>query len=100
MFFIASIEQISTNHLGWLNTGDVRVVGYKETFDQAKTALNENRCDIHEGIYKYAVIEEILSGLYPDVINRWFFKWDNKKRGFFEIEEPKEVSEYSNFTIG
>ena len=100
VFFIAGIEKKSIDSLGWLDTGDIRVFGYKETFEQAKKALNENWCDMHEHLYKYAVVEEIPSGIHPDVINRWFFEWNENKEGFFEIEEPKEFLEYCNFTIG
>lgn len=36
MFFITCFEKIETDKLGWLNMGDQRVFGYKETFEQAE----------------------------------------------------------------
>lgn len=100
MFFITCFEKIETDKLGWLDMGAQRVFGYKETFEQTEKALNENWCDMFECLYLYAVVEEIGPGIHPDVRNRWFFKWDNEKNGFFRMDEPEEFKHYTNISIG
>lgn len=100
MYFITCFERISVDKLGWLDMGDQRTFGYKEKFETAKCALNENWCDMRECIYDYAVVEEIQSGIHPDVNFRQFFKWDENKGGFFEITEPEEFKNYSNIAFG
>lgn len=55
---------------------------------------------MHECIYMYGVIENIPSGIHPIVKERYFFKYNQEKQGFFEIEEPKEFKHYCNVAIG
>lgn len=53
-----------------------------------------------EYLYNYAVVEEIDYGIHPPVLSRQFFKYDNKRNGFFEIDEPKEFKHCANITLG
>ena len=39
LFFITCFQKIDTDKLGWLDMGDSRVFGFKETFEQADSAL-------------------------------------------------------------
>lgn len=100
MFFITCFSKATTDDLGWLDMGASRVFGYKETFEEAEEALNKNVCDMWEYLYDYAVVEEIGPGIHPDVANRWFFKYDREKDGFFRIEEPEAFSHYCNIALG
>lgn len=101
LFFIACFERVGTDEkTQCLDLGDCRTFGFKETFEQAERALNENTCDMHEFMYKYAIIEEMKPAIHPDVENRWFFAWDNARKGFFRIEEPKEFEHCCNITLG
>ncbi len=100
MFFITCFSKLEKDKLGWLDMGSSRTFGFKSDFESAKTALNENICDMHEYLYLYAVVEEINEGIHPYVENRWFFKWDKEKDGFFEISEPEEFKHYCNIALG
>ena len=100
MFFITCFQKCETNDKGFLDTGEERVFGFKETFEQAEKALNENYCDMFEFLYKYAVVEEMKPAIHPDVENRWFFQWNEDKQGFFRIDEPKEFEHWCNIALG
>ncbi len=100
MYFITCFEKISIDKLGWLDIGSQRTFGYKETFEMAKLALNENWCDMREYVYNFAIVEKIPSGIHPDVEEMWFFKWDENKKGFFEIPEPEEYNHFCNIAFG
>ena len=98
MYFITCFEKIDSDEYG-LNIGDRRVIGYYHTFGSVNSALKKNICDIHETIYNYAVVEEILEGIYPEVTDRWFYKYDKEKDGFYPIEEPKEFEHSTNIAL-
>lgn len=100
LFFITCFEKIETDKLGWLDMGDSRVFGFKETYEQAERALNENSCDMFECLYRYAVVEQMSPAIHPYVEGRWFFKWDENKHGFFQMDEPKEFANYCNIALG
>ena len=53
-----------------------------------------------EYLYDYAVVEEMEPGIHPDVKNRWFFKFDREKNGFFRMDEPEEFAHYCNIALG
>lgn len=99
-YFITCFQKITTSELGWLDAGDQRVFGYYDNFQSAEDALNENRCDMHEYLYKFALVEEIGQGIHPEVTARWFFTYDKDMRGFFETKEPKEIERIVNFALG
>lgn len=100
MFFITCFSKIDKDNLGWLDMGTSRVFGFKETFEDAEYALNHNSCDMWETIYNYAIVEEMYPAIHPDVENRWFYKYDREKDGFFRIEEPEEFKNYTNIALG
>lgn len=100
MFFITCFEKVSTDDLGWISMGATRTFGYERTFTDAKYALNTNCYDMHEYLYDYAVVEDICDGIHPHCKDRWFFKYDSEKDGFFEIDEPAEFEHYCNIALG
>lgn len=100
MFFITCFSKIETDKLGWLDMGASRTFGFKETFEDAECALNYNACDMWEYLYDYAIVEEINPGIHPIAENRWFYKYDRKKNGFFRMEEPEEFKHYCNIALG
>lgn len=101
IFFITCFQKIDIDKLGWLDMGASRTFGFKPTFEQAEEALNTNMCDMYEFLYHYAVVEEMEPAIHPDVKNRWFYKWDDEKQGFFRMdEEPKEFASYCNIALG
>lgn len=99
MFFITCFEKKQTKD-GWPDFGDLRVFGYYESKQQAIDALHENRFDMFEFLYHYAVVEQIGAGIHPNVEWRQFFKYDTRRNGFFEIEEPEQFSHLTNMALG
>ena len=100
MFFITCFSKVAKDELGWLDMGASRCFGFKETFEKAEEALNGNYCDMWEYLYDYAVVEEMDPGIHPDVKNRWFFKYDQEKNGFFRMDEPEEFAHCCNIALG
>ena len=101
MYFITCFEQCKTHHeLGFFDGGSSRCFGYYEMLYDALMALKENKCDMHEGIYWYAVIEKIGEGIHAMVEEEYWFKYDREQDGFFEIKKPKETRNVCNHAIG
>ena len=100
MTFITCMSKLEKTDLGWPEFGTTRVFGFKKTWEEAIESLHNNTCDMYEYLYIYAVIEEMEPAIHPDVIRRQFFKWDNEKEGFFEIEEPDFMKHFCNIALG
>ena len=66
----------------------------------AEHTLNENRCDMHEYLYEYAVVEKLGPYIYPDVEEEYWFKWDEEKGGFFRTEKPEATYGVCNHALG
>lgn len=100
MYFITVFEKVEPNDMFYAEFGYQRTWGYYPKYERAATALHENRIDMHEGCYEYALIEKIGCGISATVEKRQWFKWDKEKYGYFEIEEPECVKHLTNFAIG
>lgn len=100
MYFITVFEKIEPSDIFFAEFGDQRTWGYYPEYEMAVDVLHENRTDMHETCYGYALIEEIGSGICAIVEKRQWFKWNKEKRGYFEIEEPECVKHLANFAIG
>lgn len=99
MFFITAFERLPNSQRS-LSVGSMSVFGYFEKYEDAVERLHNNTCDMHELLYDFAVVEEIPTGIHPDVQSRQFFAFDKARDGFFEIDEPKEVMGLCNFALG
>lgn len=92
MYFITCMEKPGTElKNGKPDFGAIRTFGYKETYEVAEEALNDNWCDMFEYYYYYAVIEEINPGKINkniDEKHRTWFQYNEEKEGFFQIEKP------------
>lgn len=100
MYFITCFQKIELDKRGWPDFGATRTFGYRETFESAKEALECNMCDMHEFLYRYAVVEKLGPYIHPDCEMRQFFKYDKERNGFFPIDEPEEVKGFCNFALG
>ena len=100
MWFITVFETREINELGFTDYGCQRCWGYYRDRETAVQALHENRTDMWETIYDYAVLEKIPEGLIPDPEEVQWFKFDRKRNGYFEIPMPEGEHDYSSFTIG
>lgn len=91
MYFITVIKTISEPHIR-------KCIGYKLDFNDAHITVCENRSDIYENKYEYAVIEYYKPYLYPLAIRKWFYKYNNLF--YIMIDVPVEFSDINNFAIG
>lgn len=99
MYFITCFEKIGLNEYG-LDIGCQRTFGYKETLEQAEEALSKNTLDMWETVYNYAIVEKMGPYIHPICEERYFYKYDREKNGFFRIEEPNEFKHYCNIALG
>ena len=99
-WFITVMEKIEPDEQFLANFGDQRCWGFYSNKQDALNTLHENRTDIWETIYNYAVLEEYHEGISNDTMNRQFFKYDQLKHGYVEIDEPECVKHLCSFAIG
>ena len=91
MYFITMLED-----------GDAlgRCVGYYKTFEEAEDAVKENKMDICESCYLYAVIENVPEGLYQyDTEAKWY-KFNMEEEKYEEFEKPECFKCMVGFGIG
>ena len=104
LYFVATIKDIDTKTNSFDNTPDKRVVGYFLNLETAKKSIEENWCDLYEdGLYKYAVIEDVKPGLYQSVNSKpIFYKWvgDVDSGGYKRIKRPKSLKNIWGVAIG
>lgn len=81
---------------------DFRCLGYYFDINKAKEVIDGNLCDIHEGLYTYALIEEVTEGIYP--INReecsLWYKWDNESKKYLISTKPDDLKNTLNLSMG
>lgn len=99
-YFITCFEKLEHSPTIIVDCGAQRTFGYYDSFEMAKEAVEENRCDMWEFLYSYALIEKIGMGIHPDAFERWLFKYDRNKDGFFEIPQPIFMEGVCNFALG
>lgn len=100
MWFVTVVEKIEERPNSFTNTGDTRTWGFYSNKNDAVQSLHENRTDMREDFYDYAVIEEYEEGICNDTGNRQWFRWDKNRKGYYEIDEPECVSYICCFAIG
>lgn len=80
---------------------DNRCFGYFHSKEQAMDAVLNNTGNICDFLYDYAVIEHIEAGIHPLVEEEIWFQFDNKKNGWYKIEDkPFFLKNTINFAIG
>lgn len=65
-----------------------RCVGYVDSLEEAKNIIKDNVCDIFEYVYKYAVIENVPSGIYQYDMNPIWFECHYDTDEITECENP------------
>lgn len=98
-WFITVMRKLEKNSKGFLETGCTRCWGFYSNKEDALNTLHENRTDLWETIYDYAVLEEYYEGISNHTLNRQFFEYDKDKDGYFEIEEPECVKRFIGFAL-
>lgn len=86
--------------------GVSRVFGWFSNLKEAREHVINNKGDIHEDRYCYAVIEEIASGIHPQVLNEYWYEIDFESKEeteeilFKKCDKPKYFENTYNFGIG
>ena len=94
MYFVSIIERKDYKKLF---SGSL---GYFWDRKSAINAVHRNVTDMHKTIYPYAVIERIEQGLFPVPKERMWFRWQEEKKGFYEMEDPGCNDKYPhNFSM-
>ena len=77
-----------------------RCVGFYYDLNEAKNAIEENRCDLFETCYLYAVIEESYEGIYPHIEKQLWYKYNLKKEKYEKCKKPEFAMGYGSCGIG
>lgn len=78
-----------------------RTFGFYEKFIFAYDAITENRCNMHECLYEYIVLEYIEEGIHPDVIQEYWWHWvEINNRWEDRIGKPFELTGIINWALG
>ncbi len=84
-----TIFTVTTLHMREPRFGPpIRTVGWFPDLATATEIVEGNYGDIHETVYRYAVIEEVPRGLYPAVKKHWF-EWNGEK--YQPCSHPAEI---------
>ena len=100
MYFITCFRKYEKKPTGYPDIGASRTVGYYPHKEWAIEDLHINNLDIHEYLYDYAVIEKIPMGLYQPADETIYFKWDEDKQGFYEIDGAGMQDCFGNYAFG
>lgn len=101
MWFITVFQKIEPDRRWFAEFGAQRTWGFYAERETAVQALHENWTDMWEYLYEYALIEQFDEGISHYVFgSRQWFKWNQEREGYFEIEEPECVKHLCSFAIG
>ena len=99
MWFITVFEKyVKTNAAP--DIGEFRAIGYYSHKEMAIEDVLENAIDMHEDMYKYAVIEFIPCGLYQPATEKIFFEWDDQSGHYLEVDSENFSDDFGNYAIG
>jgi hypothetical protein len=77
LFFVTTFRKLERQEDGFWDLGSQRTVGFYPTLEAAQDTVINNRCDLCETIYDYALIEEIGIGLYPAPVRQELYRVTN-----------------------
>jgi hypothetical protein len=83
--------EIKTKHFN-------RTFGYYHGWLRAYTAVKENRCNMHECLYQYLVMERIGEGVHALADYVKWFKWSGKN--WKPCRKPKMFQGLTNWALG
>ena len=99
MYFITCFQKYEKVN-GWPEIGASRTFGYYPYKDWAIEDLHRNNTDLREMLYNYAIVEKIPAGLSQLAEEKIFFKWDEEKQGFFEVDGVEFEDCFGNYAFG
>ena len=99
-YFITCFENLPSENK--IHMGSSRCFGYYNSFEEADEAVKENRCDLHEYLYKYCLVEAITPGIHQICLveDRHFYEFDTHKGCWEPKPEPECLARIINFAIG
>jgi len=88
-------KPITIDEKGWPEYGKAESVGFYYEQDTALKAVRQNWCDINDGgIYKAALVQKKIPGLYPIPQREWYFVFDYDNLIYEEKQLPKEMQHF------
>ncbi len=75
-----------------------RTFGYYKGWDEAYAAVKENRCNMHECLYNYLVMEAIDKGVHALCKNEQWFRWTGKR--WKDCKKPDWAKGITNWALG
>jgi hypothetical protein len=100
MYFITCFQKYEQTKCGVPDIGSSRTFGYYPYKHWAIEDLHNNNLDIREAVYDYAVVEKIPMGLYQLADETIYFKWNEEKQGFYEIDDVDMQDYFGNYAFG
>jgi hypothetical protein len=98
MWFITSIYLVKPeNKESPARAETKRTFGYYSNPQEAIQAIVTNRCNMHECLYNYLVLENIGEGIHPEVHNEEWYKWEEK---WVPCLKPLELVGIINWALG
>ncbi len=93
------VEVIATHPTGEMKTKrDTRTFGYYKGWNKAYAAVKENRCNMHECLYTYLVMENIGEGVHALCTDEQWFKWTGKR--WKDCRKPAWAKGMTNWALG
>lgn len=89
--YIVSVFERCEAAATWLSYPDLGTCenkGYFFDFDTADEAVRQNKCDICEECFNYAVITKVRPGLYPTAEIIQVYKYDRATCSYKQIVRP------------
>ena len=77
--------------------------GFYNTYNEAYTAVKENRGNMEECLYDYLVMEYIEPGIHPMVHSEQWWRWNGADRKWEFLDannKPSEFIQICNWALG
>ena len=100
IWFLTSIvvDEILKGPRGEIKTKRfTRTFGYYRGWNKSYQAVKENRCNMHECLYQYLVMERIGEGVHALAADEQWFKWNDK---WTPCRKPKMFRGFTNWALG
>lgn len=86
---------ITIDDKGFPNYGRAESVGFYYEQDIALKAVRQNWCNVNDGgVYKAALVQKKVPGLYPIPQCQWYFVFDYDNLIYQEKQLPKELKHF------
>jgi hypothetical protein len=101
IWFVTSIYLAKTMH----DENPVRVeakrtFGYFHHEIDALDAVAENRCNMHECLYNYLVIERVPSGIHAMAESEQWYQWDEVENKWAFCTKPTTLEGIISWAVG